>query len=1067
MDSMITIVAPIKASDFDELNARLDALDNPARAEIKTALDVLDANGHGTHFMSLNAIPGNDGEDGHLVFEFTADGEAAAAIKRIDAAIGDALKTAFSMARDWRDNVGLATYLDRHRIKVGAGYFDPPGLNFAGTPGMSVKRIRDEAALAKFVGGLIDNGEADMRPIDRLARVRAEVADSEFAWALKPPPPPLREGADKSVAQAAAGFVPDFVSNYLWPFALVLVAALVLATVLIQPYPIIGLSALAREMLKVLAFGFGGILLLLAVGLAFAKLGARFGVVLVVALVAATLLIEPPPGWNLLPAAWERFKVLALGLGITLAVLLLLVGIVYAKLRAQEATDWVDGRALDGAIFLEMRKRENHCAQNHMMSITERKPGFVRWLTLRLAFWIIGMMASRVFPPGFLGGISTIHAARWITIPGTRTLIFFSNYGGSWESYLEDFITKAHEGLTAVWSNSIGFPRASNLVQGGATDGERFKRYARHSMAPTRFWYSAYPHHTTDHVRCNAVLRRGLAAALTNDEAAQWLALFGSASRPDAKLETSQIQSLVFGGLGFMKDGVCLLYDLPDDKERARAFMAGVCPDVGFGDGRKLRRPAVVTVALGAPALEKLGLPDECVKGFPAAFLEGMSIEGRTRILGDTGPNAPENWQWGRDPHDLALLVYGYNMGAVRALEGRIAARADENGMAPPHRIPLVQTRKPAIEPFGFVDGISQPIVRGSYQSYRKTDPIHLVEPGEFIIGYPDNRGNFPPEPELSPLLDPENRLPVADKSRAFGNTIVEAPRAIGRNGTFLVIRQLEQDVDAFEAYCEEEAERVEPRLPVPYQVTKDFIAAKLVGRWPDGSSLVRNPYYPYPKEQEERQKRRDNRPTAKGFDEASALTASGEPIGSETVRPDTKPSEGTAISTSAEPAAGVTRAEPAHRGDNDFLYGTEDPQALRCPFGAHIRRANPRDSLMPGSMEQVSISNRHRIYRVGRLYEPEAGGKPGLLFMCLNGDIERQFEFIQQTWLVSPAFHGLVGEQDPLTSDGGETSATCFMVPSNDGPVRLKPLPRFVKTLGGGYFFMPSRSVLAYLGGL
>jgi hypothetical protein len=84
---------------------------------------------------------------------------------------------------------------------------------------------------------------------------------------------------------------------------------------------------------------------------------------------------------------------------------------------------------------------------------------------------------------------------------------------------------------------------------------------------------------------------------------------------------------------------------------------------------------------------------------------------------------------------------------------------------------------------------------------------------------------------------------------------------------------------------------------------------------------------------------------------------------------------------------------------------------------------------------------------------------------MCLNGDIERQFEFIQQTWLVSPAFHGLAGEQDPLNSNGGAGS-TGYLVPSQDGPVRLKPLPRFVKTLGGGYFFMPGRALLEYLGG-
>ena len=114
--------------------------------------------------------------------------------------------------------------------------------------------------------------------------------------------------------------------------------------------------------------------------------------------------------------------------------------------------------------------------------------------------------------------------------------------------------------------------------------------------------------------------------------------------------------------------------------------------------------------------------------------------------------------------------------------------------------------------------------------------------------------------------------------------------------------------------------------------------------------------------------------------------------------------------------------------------------------------------------MEQVSISNRHRILRVGRLYQEQEGRDPGLLFMCLNGDIERQFEFIQQTWLISPAFHGLVGEQDPISTN---CAGTGYAIPTHDGPVRLQPLPQFVTTLGGGYFFMPGRALLAYLGGV
>ena len=115
----------------------------------------------------------------------------------------------------------------------------------------------------------------------------------------------------------------------------------------------------------------------------------------------------------------------------------------------------------------------------------------------------------------------------------------------------------------------------------------------------------------------------------------------------------------------------------------------------------------------------------------------------------------------------------------------------------------------------------------------------------------------------------------------------------------------------------------------------------------------------------------------------------------------------------------GPWRGRPGARGDNDFLFGTEDPEALRCPFGAHIRRANPRDSFDPGSNDQIAITNRHRIMRVGRVYQEKAGEKPGLLFMCLNGDIERQFEFVQQTWLMSPSFHGLSCEKDPVLGDG------------------------------------------------
>jgi len=175
---------------------------------------------------------------------------------------------------------------------------------------------------------------------------------------------------------------------------------------------------------------------------------------------------------------------------------------------------------------------------------------------------------------------------------------------------------------------------------------------------------------------------------------------------------------------------------------------------------------------------------------------------------------------------------------------------------------------------------------------------------------------------------------------------------------------------------------------------------------------------------------------------------------------------------------------------DNDFSFRTEDPNGLRCPLGAHIRRANPRDSFASGLEkqpegatneqvkeqfaeqinEQLRIVNRHRILRVGRSYEAQECrvgptntlDKPGLVFMCLNADIERQFEFVQQSWVLGPSFHGLPDEIDPLV--GNRHGSEAFSIPMPDGPTRIKDIKDFVRVRGGGYFFLPGKRALRYL---
>jgi hypothetical protein len=154
--------------------------------------------------------------------------------------------------------------------------------------------------------------------------------------------------------------------------------------------------------------------------------------------------------------------------------------------------------------------REDHLIQNQMTDVVFVKRGVFRQITLRSVLWAINWLARYWFNKGELGGIPSIHFARWVILDGGRRLLFFSNFDGSWESYLDDFIDKAAGGLTAVWSNAFQFPRSYLLYFGGARDEKRFKPYVRDSQVPTQVWYSAYPDLSVQNINNNARIRRML-----------------------------------------------------------------------------------------------------------------------------------------------------------------------------------------------------------------------------------------------------------------------------------------------------------------------------------------------------------------------------------------------------------------------------------------------------------------------------------------------------------------------------------------------------------------------------
>lgn len=151
---------------------------------------------------------------------------------------------------------------------------------------------------------------------------------------------------------------------------------------------------------------------------------------------------------------------------------------------------------------------------NALTHVAVLKAGSFRRGALRLALRITDELARAASFSGKLGGIESIHFARWVLLPDGR-LVFFSNYDGSWEAYLGDFIERASRALTMIWSNTESFPPTFAWVLGGARDEAGFKRWTRARQLPTPLFYSAYPELSVTEVRTNAEIREILATEVS------------------------------------------------------------------------------------------------------------------------------------------------------------------------------------------------------------------------------------------------------------------------------------------------------------------------------------------------------------------------------------------------------------------------------------------------------------------------------------------------------------------------------------------------------------------------
>lgn len=496
----------------------------------------------------------------------------------------------------------------------------------------------------------------------------------------------------------------------------------------------------------------------------------------------------------------------------------------------------------------------------------------------------------------------------------------------------------------------------------------------------------------------------------------------GGASMSRSEVDFSDVQGLVRFGYGKMKEASYVLLRVKDAAAarvwlRTAAITSAVTMDPP--------PPSAMQVAFTAAGLEALGAATSVLAGFSAEFLGGMTEESRSRRLGDVESNSPSQWEWGYStsvPH--VMVMFFAEPGRLEAFINSSKGRAWDEAFEELRWLGTAQLD--GVEPFGFADGASQPQIDWEQRrdvARSRIEYSNVVALGEFLLGYRNEYDKYTDRP----LVD-------TDSASAGLLSAEDAPgkKDVGRNGTYLVMRDLRQDVRSFWQFINRQVDGDAAEA--------DKLAAAMVGRTRAGDPLV-------------------------------------------------------PIQQQAIPGIGP---QPDQIRQNQFTFD-QDTTGVGCPFGAHVRRANPRNTDFPGRLtglrrlvaalgfgrngfrdDLMSSVRFHRIARRGREYggglspsdalQPAPPNDPerGLHFICLNANISRQFEFLQNAWMMDTKFSGLTGESDPLLGNRraipGCPVTDDFNVPQEDGlRRRVSGLPQFVTVRGGAYFFLPSLRAVQY----
>jgi hypothetical protein len=243
------------------------------------------------------------------------------------------------------------------------------------------------------------------------------------------------------------------------------------------------------------------------------------------------LRLPPAPAlsWRIKEFIHRVFFVL---LAIVVAPLLLLgLPLFLLLLRYHEKRDVPSPSVAVAESVRAFRDDEDYWAHNQVIAVGLFKPGLFRKIISRLILGVADYATRHIYNRGVLSGLNTIHFARWVRFDDGRRLFFSSNYDGSLESYMNDFIDKAAWGLNAIFSHGDGFPTTAYLFCRGITDEKAYKRFLPTRQVQSSVWYSAYPSLTTKNIANNEAIRRGLSEHMNEQQTRLWLKRFGSGNQ--------------------------------------------------------------------------------------------------------------------------------------------------------------------------------------------------------------------------------------------------------------------------------------------------------------------------------------------------------------------------------------------------------------------------------------------------------------------------------------------------------------------------------------------------------